>query len=95
MKVFVIVLYCLFISMGLSAQNVGINADGSAPDASAMLDVKSSTKGFLPPRIALTATNSASPVTSPVAGLLVYNTATAGTTPNNVVPGYYYWNGAA
>ena len=95
MKVFVIVLYCLFISMGLSAQNVGINADGSAPDASAMLDVKSSTKGFLPPRIALTATNSASPVTSPVAGLLVYNTATAGTAPNNVVPGYYYWNGAA
>jgi hypothetical protein len=25
----------------------------------------------------------------------VYNTATAGTAPNNVVPGYYYWNGSA
>jgi hypothetical protein len=47
----------------------------------------------LPPRVALIATNSASPTTSPAAGLLVYNTATAGTAPNNVVPGYYYWNG--
>ncbi len=26
--------------------------------------------------------------------LLVYNTATAGTSPNNVTPGFYYWNGA-
>jgi hypothetical protein len=26
-------------------------------------------------------------------GLLIYNTATAGTAPNNVVPGYYFWNG--
>jgi hypothetical protein len=32
---------------------------------------------------------------SAAAGLLVYNTATAGSTPNNVVPGYYYWNGTA
>lgn len=29
----------------------------------------------------------------PVAGTIVYNTATAGTTPNNVTPGYYFWNG--
>ena len=26
--------------------------------------------------------------------MLVYNTATAGTVPNNVTPGYYYWDGA-
>jgi hypothetical protein len=26
--------------------------------------------------------------------LLVYNTANAGTSPNQVVPGYYYWNGS-
>jgi hypothetical protein len=25
--------------------------------------------------------------------LLVYNTATAGAAPNNVTPGYYYWDG--
>ncbi len=82
----------LFIAVRLSAQ-VSINTDNSAPDNSAMLDVKSITKGFLPPRVALTAINSADPVTSPAAGLLVYNTSTAGTPPNNVVVGYYFWNG--
>lgn len=85
----------IILATAANAQSVGINTDGSTPDASAMLDIKSSTKGFLPPRIALTATNSASPVTTPATGLLVYNTATAGTAPNNVVPGYYYWNGTA
>lgn len=59
------------------------------------MEVKNTNKGFLPPRIALTASNSASHITSPAAGLLVYNAATAGTYPNNVVPGYYYWDGPA
>ena len=27
--------------------------------------------------------------------MLVYNTATAGTSPNNVTPGYYYWDGSS
>ncbi len=67
----------------------------TTPSPSAKLEVASTNQGFLPPRIALTATNAASPVTSPAIGLLVYNTATAGTTPNNVAPGYYFWNGSA
>ena len=68
------------------------------PNASAKLDVSSSTLGFLPPRVALTASNVFAPIagtSSAAAGLLIYNTATAGTAPNNVVPGYYYWNGTA
>ncbi len=80
----------LFTSHILLAQT-GIGT--TTPNASAKLDVTATDKGFLPPRVALTATNSANPTTSPAAGLLVYNTATAGTAPNNVVPGYYYWNG--
>ena len=72
---------------------VGINTDQSLPDNSAMLDIKSVSKGLLIPRIALTSIISASPVTSPAIGLLVYNTATAGVSPNKVVPGYYHWNG--
>lgn len=75
----------------LSAQNVGIGT--SQPDPSAQLEVQASDKGFLPPRVALSATNLASPVVNPAAGLLVYNTATNGATPYNVKPGYYYWNG--
>ncbi len=65
------------------------------PDASAKLEVNSSNKGFLPPRVALTASNVSSPIASPANGLIVYNTATAGTAPNNVSPGYYYWNNSA
>jgi trimeric autotransporter adhesin len=76
------------------AQRVGINGDGSTPDTSAMLDVKSTTKGLLIPRVALSATNSASPVTLPATGLLVYNNvATKGDYP--VTPGFYYWNGSS
>jgi hypothetical protein len=77
------------------AQNVGINSDGANPAASAMLDVSATDKGLLIPRVALTATNAAGPITSPTTSLLVYNTATAGSAPNNVIPGYYYWNGTA
>ena len=76
------------------AAQVGINTDNSAPDNSAILDVKSTTKGLLPPRVALTSATVASPVSSPAAGLFVYNTATSGTSPNNVKPGYYCWNGS-
>jgi hypothetical protein len=53
----------------------GINADNSSPHASAMLDVKSTTKGFLPPRMT-TAQRDAIP--SPAAGLTIYNTSTNG-----------------
>lgn len=66
------------------------------PNASAKLEINSTDKGFLPPRVALTASNVFSPIvgtSSQAAGLLIYNSATAGTAPNNVVPGFYYWNG--
>ena len=75
----------------LSAQNVGIGTP--TPDASAKLEVTDANRGVLIPRIALTATNAAAPVTTPATSLLLYNTATAGTIPNNVIPGYYYWDG--
>ncbi|MCX6304121.1 MAG: hypothetical protein NT040_04060 [Bacteroidetes bacterium] len=91
-KYFLLLLYVIFLTSFVHGQ-VGINADGSQPDPSAMLDVKSLVKGILPPRVALTATNVAGPVTSPAAGLQVYNTAVAGTAPYNVVPGNYYWSG--
>ena len=82
----------LLLSSAMFAQ-IGINNNGSQPNPSAGLDVSFTNKGLLPPRIALTAINSADPITNPAIGLLVYNTATTGTPPNNVVPGNYYWNG--
>src|SRR4030095_6626325 len=91
------IFFCAAIFLQVSivkAQSVGINADGSAPNASAMLDVNSPTKGMLIPRVALTATNVAGPVISPLTSLLIYNTATAGSGVTAVSPGFYFWNGA-
>jgi hypothetical protein len=91
------VLFIIILLISINAQaQTGIGT--TTPNASAKLDVTSTDKGFLPPRVALTAANNFSPivgVSSSAAGLLVYNTATAGTAPNNVVPGYYYWNGTS
>jgi hypothetical protein len=90
-----IVFLFLFLSFGIAAQT-GIGT--TTPNASARLEVAATDKGFLPPRVALTAANTFAPITgtaASAAGLLIYNTATAGTAPNNVVPGYYYWNGTA
>ena len=92
-RMLVCLMFVLTILTSQILAQVAINTDGSTYDPSSMLDVKSSNKGFLPPRVALTAVNVASPVTSPAVGLMVYNTATAGTAPNNVYPGNYYWNG--
>ncbi|WP_276374149.1 tail fiber domain-containing protein [Chryseolinea sp. H1M3-3] len=94
-KIVVVFAIALLVSGKMLGQNIGINTDGATPDASAMLDIVSTSKGLLIPRVALTATNAAGPVTSPATSLLVYNTATAGVAPNNVIPGYYYWNGIA
>ena len=74
-------------------QGTGFNTTGANPNASAGVDIDFTNKGLLIPRVALTATNLAGPITSPATSLLVYNTATAGAPPNNVVPGYYSWDG--
>lgn len=51
MKTIKTLLAVLLITTGAFAQNVGFNTDGSTPETSAMLDVKSTAKGFLAPRI--------------------------------------------
>jgi hypothetical protein len=76
-----------------AAGNVGVGTD--APNANALLELSSANMGFLAPRVALSAINNFAPLTAHVAGMLVYNTATAGVAPNNVTPGYYYNNGSS
>lgn len=101
MKKFLLLSFIAFLfialltpSMGF-AQSVAINKDGTAPDASAMLDIKNPNKGLLVPRVALTGTGDITTIASPAVSLLVYNTATAGTGGSTAVtPGFYYWNGA-
>lgn len=80
---------CLLLAMFLScalftfSQNVAINADGSSPASSAMLDVSSSSKGFLTPR--LTSAQRLA-ITSPATGLLLFQT--------DGSAGYYYYDGS-
>jgi len=66
----------------LQAQ-VAINTDGSNPDNSAMLDVKSTDKGILIPRMTQAQRDA---INAPATGLLIYQT------DNN--PGFYYWDGS-
>jgi len=83
MKLFKTILAALLITISVTAQNVGINTDGATPNASAMLDVSSTTKGMLTPR--MTATQR-SAISSAAQGLLVYQT--------DGSAGYYYFDGS-
>src|SRR5690349_10317760 len=65
----------------LLSQNVAINADGTAPHASAMLDIKSTTKGLLIPR--MTSLQRLA-IPAPAAGLKVFDITTAS---------FHYYNG--
>ncbi len=60
------------LSYVANAQQVSINTDGTNPNASAMLDVKSTDKGFLPPRMTQTERDAI----TVAEGLSVYNTTT-------------------
>lgn len=85
MKSLILFAAILFALSAISnAQSVGINSDGSTPNASAMLDVKSSTKGFLVPR--LTAAQKTA-ISSPATGLMIYQT--------DASAGFYYYNGSS
>lgn len=80
----------LIVSRVLYCQ-VAINTTGVTPHSSAVLDLQTTDKGLLIPRVSLIQTTNSSPVNNPAVSLLIYNTATV----NDVTPGFYYWNGNA
>lgn len=75
----------------VQAQSLAVNTTGATAHASSILDVNSSNKGMLIPRVALTGTSDVTTIASPATSLLIYNT----TTVSNVTPGYYYWAGSS
>jgi hypothetical protein len=74
-----------------TAQNVGINSTGAAPDNSAMLDIVATNKGLLIPRVSLSSTTDNVTVPTPTTSLLIYNTNASITNGNG--EGYYYNSG--
>lgn len=88
-----VLLMLFFLGLSTSQAQVGINT--SNPADGALLDINSSNKGFLLPRVSLTNTSDVTTITpSASVGLLVYNTVTSGVLPFQVTPGIYYWNGS-
>jgi hypothetical protein len=68
-KIYVLILSA-FLSVTGFAQ-VAINTDGSRPDSSAMLDIKSDNLGLLPPRLTRAQMNQ---IHNPAPGLVVFCT---------------------
>ncbi|WP_271855069.1 hypothetical protein [Patiriisocius marinus] len=90
----IIQLFCFVaLSFSTSAQ-VGIGT--TTPEG--MLDINSSTMGFVYPTAALTSTINQNPVQNPQGGALaigttIFNTNLTGTGLNDVEPGIYSWDG--
>lgn len=79
----ILCLFCLLVLCCITAQaQVGIGT--ITPDPSAQLDVSSTSKGVLVPRMSLSDRDL---IGSPAEGLLIYQT--------DNTPGFYYYNGSA
>lgn len=73
-----------FFSTRSLAQSVSVNTTAAVADTSAILDVSSTTKGLLIPRMTAVQRNA---IVTPATGLLVYQTDGSG--------GFYYFNGTS
>jgi hypothetical protein len=74
----------------LNAQGAGKVSIGSTPvSPSALLEVNTTNKGFLLPRVALASNTDALTIPAPATGLIAYNTATNAT----ITPGLVSWDG--
>jgi len=74
---FTVIVFLFAIAVTRAQQNVGIGT--ATPDASALLDLSSNSKGFLIPRLTVAQKNS---LITPASGLLIYIT--------DSVAGVYY-----
>lgn len=87
LSMMMIIIAMVWGSAAQAQVKVGSNPLNLNPDA--VFEVESSNKGFLFPRVSLTSTVSAAPLSRFVSGMVVYNTNTV----NDVAPGIYYCDG--
>ena len=83
-----LLLPALLLSLFIQAQ-VKIGNNPGTIDPNSLLELESTNKGFLPPRVALNSLSSVTPLTGTVpAGMLVFSSG------GTLTDGYYYWDGA-
>ena len=83
--IFIAALLLFARPQNIFSQSLSINTDGSTANASAMLDVKSTTKGLLIPRMTRTERNA---IASPATGLMIFQNS-----PDSI--GFYYYSESA
>ncbi|AEA42544.1 hypothetical protein [Fluviicola taffensis] len=84
-KLFLLTIIAINITQVTAQVKIGDNPN--VINANSMLELESTNKGFLPPRIPLNSLTSTAPMTATIAeGTIVYSD--GGTLPD----GYYYWN---
>ena len=81
----------LVLALGTQQVHAQQGFGTTEPDKSAAVDIQSSKRGLLIPRVNLAATTDKVTVKDPAQSLMVYNQATT-TGENLVTPGYYYWD---
>ncbi len=78
----------MLLSLTYAGAQVKIGDNPNTINSNSLLEMESTNKGFLPPRVALSSTNSISPLTGTVpSGMLVFSSG------GSIMDGYYYWNG--
>lgn len=76
-------------SVAISAQ-VKVGDNPTIIDSNSVLEIESTNKGVLMPRLLLVSTVNPAPLTAHIAGMTVYNTANI----NDIIPGFYYNDGS-
>ncbi len=87
----ILLVFCILLSGigAIKAQSISINDNGTAPDSSAMLDIKSTTQGLLIPRLTFAQRNL---INNPATGVLIFQTDTdSGFYYNNGIPATPVW----
>jgi hypothetical protein len=88
-KIYYILTFLLCVYIQTANAQMGVNSTGVVPSPSAMLDVKSTDKGFLMPRLTTTQRNAMPAITD---GLMIYNVTTA---EIEVYRGFFGWQKAS
>jgi hypothetical protein len=80
----------------ITSGSISLGNNSGTVNPNAAVDISSTNKGILFPRVDLTSTTSAQPMSAHVLGMVVYNKKTTNNSDpkTNVIPGFYYNDGS-